>query len=238
MKTILLAILAAVSLAPAARAQDDTRTGPATAADLEEVYTTAIEKRAADILVYLALTDTVKATNVHDAVIAQYRALRARDEAIDSELKAAAKAGNSNAVDRAALFRTKTQPLHDQFVAKLAKDLTPEQIEKVKDKMTYLKVKVTYEAYNDIVPNLTEQDKTQIMELLKQAREEAIDGGSAKEKSDIFQKYKDRINTYLDANGHDVAKAYRDWNAKQEALKAKSQAKADAAPPPTTPAGK
>ena len=53
------------------------------------------------------------------------------------------------------------------------------------------------------------------MDLLKVAREKAIDGGSATEKSEIFQEYKNQINDYLNANGHDVAKAYKDWDAKQ-----------------------
>ena len=93
--------------------------------------------------------------------------------------------------------------------------MTPEQVELVKDKMTYHKVEVTYKAYCDILPRLDSSDKTMIMTALKEAREEAIDGGSADEKSAIFQKYKDRINTRLNAKGFDVAKATREWEARQ-----------------------
>ena len=102
-------------------------------------------------------------------------------------------------------------------MAKLSADLTPEQVEQVKDKMTYNKVKVTYDAYCQIVPKLTETEKAKILELLKAAREEAIDGGSADEKTAIFQKYKDQINVVLDANGHNVASAIKEWEARQEA---------------------
>ena len=63
--------------------------------------------------------------------------------------------------------------------AELSQRKWPEQVEIVKDRMTYNKVKVTYDAYCAIVPNLTESDKSKISELLKAAREEAIDGGSA-----------------------------------------------------------
>jgi hypothetical protein len=83
--------------------------------------------------------------------------------------------------------------------------------------MTYNKVKVTYDAYCSIIPGLKDADKAKILELLQVAREEAIDGGSAPEKSAIFQKYKDQINTYLNNGGYDVAKAYKDWEAKQQA---------------------
>jgi Spy/CpxP family protein refolding chaperone len=80
--------------------------------------------------------------------------------------------------------------------------------------MTYNKVKVTYEAYGVIVPSLTDAEKAKILELLKAAREEAMDGGNAPEKSAIFQKYKNQLNAYLDAQGHDTAKAFADWTAK------------------------
>lgn len=201
-------------------------TPPATAADIEQAYTTAIEKRTADILNALALPDPAKSDKVHDVIIAQYRALKARDEAIDTKLKAAGKEAGDTNVYRAGLFQTMSKPLHEQFLAKLAGELSPEQIEKVKDKMTYNKVQVTYDAYGVIVPGLTDKEKARILALLKDAREEAIDGGSAKEKSDIFQKYKDRVNDYLNAQGHDVAKAYRDWNAKQELEKKQKEEQA------------
>jgi hypothetical protein len=80
--------------------------------------------------------------------------------------------------------------------------------------MTYNKVKVTADAYGAMVPGLTNAEKAKILELLKAAREEAIDGGNAPEKSAIFQKYKDQINSYLDAQGHDTAKAFKEWAAK------------------------
>jgi Protein of unknown function (DUF3826) len=119
--------------------------------------------------------------------------------------------------------------LHDQFLAKLSAVLTPEQIEKVKDRMTYNKVKVTYDAYCSIVPDLTDSEKAKIQEQLMLAREEAMDGGSAPEKSEIFQKYKNQINAYLTSGGHDVAKAFKDWDAKQDLAK-KSAANASAKP--------
>ena len=138
---------------------------------------------------------------------------------IDARLKTPTNDPSAVKPDRAALFQTMSKPLHDEFLTKLAADLSPQQVEIVKDKMTYNKLKVTYDAYCAIIPNLTEPDKTKIMEQLALARDEAIDGGSADEKSAIFQKYKERINEYLTTHGHDLAKAYKDWNAKQDQAK-------------------
>jgi hypothetical protein len=193
---------------------------PGSAEDVEATYNTAIENRTAAIMAMLKLTDAEKSARVHDIIIAQYRKLKARDEAIDTLLKLQGK--EVTYVNRARLLQSESQPLHDQFLAKLSAELTPEQVDIVKDKMTYNKVQVTYDAYCSIIPGLTDADKTEILAVLKQARDEAIDGGSAGEKSAIFQKYKDRINDYLNAHGHDVAKAYKEWETKQQA-KAKTE---------------
>jgi hypothetical protein len=56
-------------------------------------------------------------------------------------------------------------------------------------------------------PNLVEEHKQKILELLKQAREEAMDGGSADEKTAIFQKCKGKINNYLSKQGVHPEKA-------------------------------
>ena len=184
---------------------------PPTAAEMEAAYTVAIDKRTTDIVAALTFSDTTKSNKIYTIIIAQYRALRARDDAAAARAKAAGK--ETAAAER----QEQTQKLQAEFLAKLSAELTPEQIVVVKDKLTYGKLKVTYDAYCVIIPRLTDQDKAKILELLGQARDEAISGGSAGEKSDIFQKYKDQINAYLNANGHDVEKAYEEWNKKQEA---------------------
>jgi hypothetical protein len=184
-------------------------TPAATEAEKEAFYATTIENRVADIMKALNVTDEAKSKAVHDALVAQYHALRVRDAAIDTQLKVDGK--EVSLENRAPLLAAQSKPLHDPFLAKLAESLTADQVEKVKDLMTYNKVKVTYDAYVQIVPALTDADKAKVLELLKAAREEAIDGGSAPEKTAIFQKYKDQINTYLNANGHDTVKAFKDW---------------------------
>lgn len=212
-----------------ASAQDD-MTPAASPEDRESFYTQTLEHRTEDVLKALALKDAVKSARVHDVIILQYRSLRARDAAIAAKLKEAGKA-NDDAAARTALLASLSKPLHEWFFSVLALDLTPEQVDAIKDQMTYNKVKVTFDAYCNIVPNLTDADKAKIRELLIAAREEAVDGGSASEKSAAFQKYKDQINTYLNANGHDVAKAYKDWEAKQPAPKTDAASATPVAPP-------
>ena len=194
-----------------------TSTTPASEADKEAIYTASIEDRAADIVKGLGLTNLVAAGRVHELLIAQYRVMRARDALINAQLKATGK--EVSYPNRAEKLMAESKPLHDCFFSKLSELLTLEQIEAIKDKLTYNKVKVTLDAYAAIVPGLTDGDKAKILELLWAAREEAVDGGNAPEKSQIFQKYKDQINDYLNAHGHDVAKAYKEWDEKQAAAK-------------------
>jgi hypothetical protein len=214
-KQLLFASVLLVSsalFAPRAFAQQ-TVTPAATPADMEAYYTSLIEKRTGEILAPLAINDSAKSNRVFEIITRQYRIMRARDVLIDARLEAEGK--DDTYANRAAILEAESKPLHEYFFAQLSKLLTPEQVEKVKDKMTYNKVKVTYDAYNNIIPGLTEADKAKIMELLKEAREKAVDGGSASEKSAIFQVYKNQINDYLNAHGHDVAKAYKEWQNKQ-----------------------
>jgi len=176
---------------------------PAAKPDAKDAaYEQAIEKRTQDILALLTIDDATKRAKVHDAIIGQYRALENWQHSHgDAE---------------------QLKGLHTDYLAKLATELTPEQIEKVKDKMTYNKVQVTYDAYCEIVRGLTGEEKAQILVFLKEAREEAMDGGSSKEKDAIFKRYKGKINNYLSDRGYDVAQAYKDWGAKQKAATAKN----------------
>jgi Spy/CpxP family protein refolding chaperone len=174
---------------------------PKTGEDVEAGYTRAIEGRTTDILALLEITNPVVKVKVHDIIMAQYRSLRAWHDVNDAKLKAARSDTNATAQIRGSL-----KSVHDEFIAKLSACLTPEQVEKVEDKMTYGKVQFTYAGYLAAYSDLTEENKQKILELLKQAREEAMDGGSAEEKTAIFQRYKGKINNYLSKQGIHPAK--------------------------------
>ena len=180
------------------------------AQEAEAAYTRTIEKRVADILAVLDLNDPARSAKAHDLLVARYRALRDWHDANDAKLKNASP-------DQAAQIRASLKASHDKFLAGLSEVLTPAQVERVKDQMTYNKVKVTYDAYCEIVPNLTDRQKQRMLELLKEAREEAMDGGSAEEKSAVFNRFKGKINNYLTAEGHDLKQAYKDWGERRKA---------------------
>src|SRR6185312_772148 len=190
-KIILFVAAASISLAGIAA---ETNLTPEQA---EANYTRVINGRADDIIKLLSLSDASQIAKVHADIVAQYRALNAWHDANDPKLKAVK--SDTNAV---AQIRSSLQSLHEEYLAKLsAANLTPGQIEKVKDKMTYGKVQFTYRGYLTQYPNLTTEQKDKILEMLKEAREQAMDGGSSEEKTAIFQRYKGKINNYLSRQG-------------------------------------
>jgi len=207
--------IAPVFLGPAVFAQTDAppvmRTPPATLEDKAAMFDAIIEERTLKIMSVLAINEAAKSNRVQAAIVAHYRALHARDDAIDAELGALPRGSAEWIAQHQAMFPGMSQPLHERFMATLARDLTPEQLEKLKDKMTYGKVPFTYSAYCSILPGLTAPEKATILEMLKTAREVAVDGGNSGEKTAIFEEYKNQINRQLAADGIDVAKAIQDW---------------------------
>jgi hypothetical protein len=188
-------------------------------ADEEAAYTRVITERADRIVDPLNFDDAEKATRVRDLIVAQYRGLRDIHDARDAKL-AEAKPPGSAAVAEAwtGIVRKEAEylqfRLHRTFVARLSAELTAEQVEQVKDGMTYGVVPITYRRYLELFPQLTEEQKGAILSYLLEAREYAMDAGSSDEKHGWFRKYKGRINNYLSAAGLDIKQAEKDLAAR------------------------
>lgn len=108
---------------------------------------------------------------------------------------------------------------HFEFQADLSNYINDEQIEKVKDGMTYGVVPKTYQAHLEMIPSLKENEKLQILNWLKEAREFAIDAGNSKEKHAWFGKYKGRINNWLAKRGYDLKAEREAWYKRIEKKK-------------------
>ena len=115
---------------------------------------------------------------------------------------------------------------HFAFPATLSIYLTPEQVTAVMDGMTYGVVKVTYDSHLDMIPTLTDEEKTQIEAWLIEAREFAVDAESSNKKHEAFGKYKGRINNYLSKRGYDLKAEREAWYKRIEERKAKEAKKA------------
>src|SRR5271163_2973981 len=91
-KQLAAAIVFSAMLIYGQRASAQTSTGavmstpPLTLEDLQAMYNSTVEDRALKIMTALAVADAGKSNRVHAAIVAQYHALHARDEAIDDAL--------------------------------------------------------------------------------------------------------------------------------------------------------
>ncbi len=195
----------------------------------EAAYVKTITERADKIVTVLGIEDSAKHERIRSLVAEQYRALRDIHAARDAALKEAKQKGGDAAVIDATLKATrdeadlKLQALHRKYVARLTTELSPQQVEQIKDGMTYGVVQGTYRHYLELLPNLTPEQKSEILANLLEAREYAMDAGSADEKHQWFGKYKGRINNYLSAAGVDMKQAEKDWAAKSKAAAAEQR---------------
>lgn len=190
----------------------------------DTAYTRTINQRADKIVATLGIANVDSALLVRDVIAQQYRYLSEVQTKHDQDVKSAKEKW---ADDKPALITqlkgiedTTNQvldQLHMSYLSKLAAHLNLQQVNQVKDGMTYGVLPLTYRVYNDMLPDLSPEQKTQIMAWLVEAREHAMDAGSSEKKHQWFGKYKGRINNYLSAAGINMKQAEEAWKKRSAA---------------------
>ncbi len=192
----------------------------------KEAYIKVITERSNKLVTGLKLDNARKAEKVSAIVRDQYSNLNDVYATRDLNIKAIKEKYTEKAERDAALVKeagdteAKTNKLHVAYLKNLAKHLTPQQIDGVKDGMTYGVLGITYKAYQEQILTLTDEQKKQILVWLTEAREKAMDAESSDKKHAMFGKYKGRINNYLSAAGYDLKKEGIAWQKRIDAAKA------------------
>ena len=211
--TITAATAPAAAKTPEQRAQD---------------YKKSADKRAREALETLTLGDPAKETKVRDLIVAYIPTLMAWQDQHAAQIKdlwTQWKKARSDEKDQSKADVTMSQidavyatfkPQHDAFWTNLAAVLSPEQVDKVKDRYTVNKLPVTYKAYLAIFPILTDKQKAFTLANLQAAREESLDAATTGEKSDFFKKYKLKIEAQFEREGIDTRKFRQEFSAKQK----------------------
>ena len=180
-------------------------------------YVESIVNRSQKIVDKLGLTDAKVAEDVCNVIANRYFELNDIYEIRDAKVKTVKESGLTGDAKNAALKAAENEKdaalyrSHFAFPASLSLFLNEEQIEAVKDGMTYGVVKVTYEATLDMIPSLNEEEKVQIYAWLVEAREFAMDAENSNKKHAAFGKYKGRINNYLAKRGYNLTKEREEW---------------------------
>jgi hypothetical protein len=196
---------------------------------VDTAYQKVLADRTAKIVNTLDIKDPVLYNKVQQDLIAQYSHLNAIQDGNKTTV-AAIKAKQLPKEEAAAAIKKEDekktlalQQLHEAFITRLKTNLNAEQVEKVKDGMTYRILPVTWTAYLDMLPRLTPVQKDKMYAWLVEARELAMDEGSSDAKHAVFGKYKGRINNYLSAEGYDMKKEGEDWAKRIQAAKEAKQ---------------
>ena len=161
-------------------------------------YVETIKGRAQKIVDGLQLTDAQKAENVRNIIANRYFLLNDIHSKYDKKTQQDAL--------YAELFKH-----HFELASALALYLNEEQIDAVKDGMTYGRLKRDYQAQLDMIPTLKEEEKVQILVWLREAREYAMDAADSKGKHFWFDKYRGRTNNWLSSRGYDLKKEREAW---------------------------
>lgn len=90
------------------------------------------------------------------------------------------------------------QPAYESFIEKLSAELTPQQIDAFKETWSRSPgMQRTYNAYLEIVPDLTEEQKQVIHDRMLRAREAAMLTDSDKEVVNIYKRHKVKVEQYV-----------------------------------------
>lgn len=191
-------------------------------AKIDPEYVKVTNERAQKIVDDLKLKSQKDQLAVRDIIAEQYRSLNKIHEGRNAKIAEVKKTITDKAEQQKTTDKLKADAdkeiasLHKSYLKKLGKKLNEDQIVKVKDGMTYGVLPITVLGYNDMLPNLTKEQKKYIYDALVEAREHAMDGGTSKEKHAWFGKYKGRINNYLSKQGYDLNKESTDWHKRLE----------------------
>ena len=173
-------------------------------------YVETIKGRAQKIVDGLQLTDAQKAENVRNIIANRYFLLNDIHAKYDKKTQEDAL--------YAELYKH-----HFELASALALYLNEEQIDAVKDGMTYGRLKRDYNAQLEMIPTLKEEEKAQILVWLREAREYAIDAADSKGKHFWFDKYRGRSNNWLSSRGYDLKKEREAWQKRIDEQKAKEK---------------
>lgn len=195
----------------------------------DTAYVASILKRSQKIVDKLDLKDKAQAEAVLHIIANRYFELNDIYEVRDQKLAEAKQLEGEMKQLKSDLAKyecdSKLYRSHFAFPATLGIYLNDEQVTAVIDGMTYGVVKVTYDSHVDMIPSLTEEEKTQILAWLVEARELAVDAENSNKKHGVFGKYKGRINNYLSKRGYDLKAEREAWYKRIEERKAKEAKK-------------
>ena len=131
---------------------------------------------------------------------------------IEKDYKEDSDAKESLIVEAYVIARDKYLPVKKKYTHQLEEELTPYQVERVKDGLTYDAFPNFHAMYFEMVPKLEPAEKAHILALLVEGRENAMLAISMEGQTQWWDKYRGIINNYIASQGYDFGKLSKIWD--------------------------
>lgn len=202
---------------------------------IDEATRKKLDRKAAGIVEWVKLTDTANAAKVKTIVSDWLVVMTAWHREHDAELNRLWGEWNkARSVEPRDEFPGEViahqidsvyaslKPAYEEFVKRLSAELTAEEIDAIKERWSRSPgMTRTYNAYLEIVPDLTPKDKEVIRGRMLMAREAAMLTDSDKEIVAIFKRHKVKVEQYVGAL--QWAKLHRAFAERGKSLGGKKQ---------------
>lgn len=185
----------------------------------EQAYLEVLKNRSDKILDdYVQLPQGATRDKVRSLMVKQYWDLNKVHDETEAKVEELKKSGlaeeklNKKIEQEQEKANRELKKLQKTFLENLGKELNSKQIDGVKDGMTLGALNHNYRGFTEMIPSLSDEEKTYIYNELLKARDEAMNMGSSEDKLNVFRKYKGRINNWLSAErGYDLKKEGDAW---------------------------
>ncbi|WP_282636318.1 DUF3826 domain-containing protein [Sphingobacterium thalpophilum] len=175
----------------------------------DDTYWKTITARSEKIVSKLALKDQTKCEKTARIIRDQYYLLNACYVLRDLKIKENSDKELKEQINQETL--EETGRLNQSFIQRLKQVLTEQEVEDVKNGMTYHVYPNTVKAYQEMIPRLTKEEIHMIDSLLFEARDYAMQAESSEKKHAWFGKYKGKINNYLASHGYNLKEEGDKW---------------------------
>lgn len=181
---------------------------PAQDANDDAAYEASIQRRVNETIQEMKLNDPVKEQQVRERFLQTYRDLRAWHKAHYEHYKQVK--AEFEKLDK------ELRSIPRGFIKEMQSLLTPEQVEMIQERMVGGRYRHNVGGLNAEYPDLPEGVRSYAMDLWAEARDIAMALPEGKDKTQVFERYKGKVNNYIASKGI-KGKSWYEKQAKKQA---------------------
>ncbi|GIW75126.1 MAG: hypothetical protein KatS3mg104_0189 [Phycisphaerae bacterium] len=159
----------------------------------EAAYEASIQRRVNETIQEMQLNDPAKEQQVREQFLQTYRDLRAWHKAHYDHYKQVK--AEFEKLDK------QLRSIPQNFIKQMRSILTPEQVEMIQERMVGGRYRHNVGGLNAEYPDLPEGVRSYAMDMWAEARDIAMALPEGKDKTQVFERYKGKVNNYIASKG-------------------------------------